>query len=69
MKGRVQLGSLFVMHALVGGLHQALRAKAPTHEKERGRVTATDIDNLQRAAEKRARKAAKLRRDHERSRG
>lgn len=58
---RVQLGNLFVMHALVGGLHQALRAKAPSHGQVRGRTTQADIDALDRAEAKRARKAAKLR--------
>lgn len=58
---RVQLGNLFVMHALVGGLHQALRAKAPAHEQVRGQTTQADIDALDRAETKRARKAEKLR--------
>jgi hypothetical protein len=58
---RVQLGNLFVMHALVGGLHQALRAKAPGHERVRGQTTQADVDALDAAEAKRARKAAKLR--------
>lgn len=61
MRNRVQLGNLFVMAALVGGLSQALGAKAPRTNKVAGRKTQADIDALDRAEAKRARKAAKLR--------
>lgn len=61
MRNRVQLGKLFVMHALVGGLHQALRAKAPERERVREQTTQADVDALDAAEAKRARKAAKLR--------
>jgi hypothetical protein len=65
---RVKSLGLFLAAVALGG-HTALRRSTPrtTAKKHTGPVTATDIDNLVRAADKRARKAAKLRRDHERA--
>jgi len=69
---RGRLGNLFVMPAMIGGLAEAMRATAP---RSRSRspiapgkriMTQADVDASDRADAKRARKAAKLRRDHER---
>ncbi|SAL47193.1 hypothetical protein AWB74_02112 [Caballeronia arvi] len=58
---RTQLGNLFVMHAMVGGMYQAMRATAPFPVKRKGPQTQADRDAIARAEAKRARKAAKLR--------
>lgn len=60
MRNRVQLGALLVMSAMVGGMSQAMGVRVPSKPKSRAKTQA-DIDALDRAEAKRARKAAKLR--------
>lgn len=60
MKGRVALGSLLVMRAMVGGMSRAMGVSVPSKSKSRPKTQA-DVDAIDRAEAKRARRAAKLR--------